>query len=90
MVDSPIKHRILYKHALYCLTAVFSLLITQVYNLSPRGIVVKFNSNDLWCSAAENSAADVLRKFVVVVILPETSFLYLFSFLGKLAVFAMV
>jgi ABC-type phosphate/phosphonate transport system substrate-binding protein len=34
----------------------------------PRGIVVKFNSNDF-----KNSAADVLRKFVVV-ILPGTSF----------------
>ena len=36
-------------------------------------VVVKFNSNDF-----TNSAADVLRKFVVVVILPGTSFLYLF------------
>jgi hypothetical protein len=39
----------------------------------PRGIVVKFNSNDF-----KNSAADVLGKFMVV-ILPVTSFLYLFS-----------
>jgi hypothetical protein len=38
------------------------------------GILVKFNSNDF-----KNSAAHVLRKFVVV-ILPGTSFLYLFSF----------
>ena len=49
----------------------------------PRGILVKFNSNDF-----KNSAADVLRKFMVV-ILPVTSFLYLFSFIGKLHVFAM-
>ena len=33
-------------------------------------------------------AADVLRKLMVV-ILPVTSFLYLFSFIGKLHVFAM-
>jgi hypothetical protein len=50
----------------------------------PRGIVVKFNLNDF-----KNSAADVLRKFVVVIFL-VTSFLYLFSFIGKLHVFAMV
>ena len=50
----------------------------------PRGIVVKFNLNDF-----KNSAADVLRKFVVVILL-VTSFLYLFSFIGKLHVFAMV
>ena len=50
----------------------------------PRGILVKFNSNDFKNSAAD----DVLRKFMVV-ILPVTSFLYLFSFIGKLHVFAM-
>ena len=50
----------------------------------PRGIIVKFNLNDF-----KNSAADVLRKFVVVILL-VTSFLYLFSFIGKLHVFAMV
>jgi hypothetical protein len=47
-------------------------------------IVVKFHSNDF-----KNSAADVRRKFVVV-ILPGTSFLYLFSFIGNLHVFSMV
>ena len=50
----------------------------------PRGIVDKFNSKDF-----KNSAADVLRQFVVV-ILPGTSFLHLFSFIGKLHVFAIV
>jgi hypothetical protein len=47
--------------------------------------VVKFNSNYF-----KNSAADVLRGKFVVVILPGTSFRYLFSFIGKLHVFAMV
>jgi hypothetical protein len=70
------------------LTLVGILWLKRVFALLPFLLVVdpnnRFNSNDF-----KNSAADVLRKFVVV-ILPGTSFLYLFSFIGKLHVFAMV